>query len=77
MLSYLRSLVALNGTGRGRARVSIEGRLFKVPAFTPEQKKVIFLPAAEQVYKSLFSSFIIIIHPSPLTLTLNPCPPKG
>ena len=38
MVSYLRSLVALNGTGRGR--VSIEGRLFKVPAFTPEQKKV-------------------------------------
>ena len=38
MVSYLRSLVALNGTGRGRVR--IEGRLFKVPAFTPEQKKV-------------------------------------
>ena len=38
MVSYLRSLVALNGTGRGR--VSIEGRLFKVPAFTPEQKKI-------------------------------------
>ena len=40
MLSYLRSLVALNGTGRGR--VSVEGRLFKVPAFTPEQKKVFY-----------------------------------
>ena len=39
----------------------------------------LFLPAAEQVYKSLFSSIIIIIivHPSPLTLTLNPCPQKG
>ena len=38
MFSYLKSLVALNGTLKGR--VSIEGRIFKVPATTPEQKKV-------------------------------------
>ena len=35
MVHYLKSLIALNGTGHGK--VSIEGRLFKVPAFTPEE----------------------------------------
>jgi phospholipase D3/4 len=40
MIRYLRALADLNGTNRGK--VSIEGKLFKVPAFTPEQKKIPF-----------------------------------
>ena len=47
MVNYLRSLIALNGTGQGR--VSIEGRLFKVPAFTPEQKKVQTCPVLNPI----------------------------
>ncbi len=38
MLRYLRSLRELNGTGHGRVR--IEGKLFKVPAFTPAQAAI-------------------------------------
>ena len=52
MLSYLRSLVALNGTGRGR--VSIEGKLFKVPAFTPDQKKVNMQNLSKDMFKFFF-----------------------
>ena len=37
---YLKSLTDLDGLNRGK--VSVEGRLFKVPAFTPAQAKIPF-----------------------------------
>ena len=37
---YLKSLTDLNGLNHGK--VSVEGRLFKVPAFTPGQAKIPF-----------------------------------